>query len=309
VYVDRAGQLALLPKWFSSGEALTRAVERMLHRAGRGGDLERANGLVEARIDGGLLLTCAMPPFAARGPVVTLRRPRRNLQHLADLVGEGVLSQGMADFLDLALKAHRNVVVAGAAGSGRSTLLAALARAAAEAGERVVVVEESEELDLGDTQGVVMQLIGRGPHARQALWNALRLRPERLVIGDVRGAEALDLVGALAGGSDGCLCAVQAGSPRDALAHLAAMARLAPEAPSPATLHEEIGRAVHVVVHLVRSAEGEPRVGEIAEVAAAAGELPTTQAVFSFKPEGGGRFAGTGHVPGWADGAPPSMFR
>jgi pilus assembly protein CpaF len=108
------------------------------------------------------------------------------------------------------------------------------------------------------------------------------------------------------------MCAVQAGSSRDALARLEAMARLAPEAPAHGTLHEEIGRAVHVVVHLTRTADGEPRVGEIAEVSGSSngGAPPTTQAIFSFKPDAsGGRFAGTGHVPAWAEGAPPSMFR
>src|SRR5581483_5214857 len=151
IFVDKGGQVSLAGKWFSSADAVTRAVERLLHRAGRSDDLERAraNGaLVEARIDGGLLLTAALPPLAARGPSVSIRRPRRNVHKLADLVGEGLLSQSMADFLDLAVKSRRNIVVSGPPGSGRSTVLQALARAAE--GERVVSVEEAEEIDLGD---------------------------------------------------------------------------------------------------------------------------------------------------------------
>src|SRR5690606_25336480 len=153
--------------------------------------------LVQARIEGGLLLTAALPPLAPRGPTVTIRRPARHLATLPDLVEQGVLSQPMADLLEAALRGRKNVILCGAAGSGRSTLLAALARQAAEAGERVVVVEETEELDLGESPWI--SLIGY-PNAPQALWNAVRLKPDRLVVGDVRGAEALDLLAALVGG-------------------------------------------------------------------------------------------------------------
>ena len=302
IFVEREGMLSLSPKWFSSPEAVERVLARLLARAGRGRDLDaaRANGmLVEARVENGLLLTAALPPMAARGTAMTIRRPRREAVRLNDLVGQGLLSQGMADFLDYAVKLRRNLVVSGPAASGRSTLLTALSRAADE-GERIVSVEEAEELDLGD--GPWIPLVGgRGPKARDALNNALRLKPERLIVGDLRGPEALDLVGALAGGLDGCVCAVQAGSPREAMARLASMARLAPEAPAADALSEEIARGIHLLVHLTRSAEGEVRVAEIAEVTPM-GSQPI------FKADAG-RFAATGHVPSWAEGAPPSLFR
>lgn len=302
IFVEREGMLTLAPKWFSSPEAVERVLGRMLQRAGRGRDLDAARGngmLVEARVENGLILTAALPPMAARGPALTIRRPRREAVRLGDLVGQGLLSQGMADFLELAVKARRNIAVSGPAASGRSTLVTALARAADE-GERIVSVEESEELDLGD--GPWIPLVGgRGQKSRDALNNALRLKPERLVVGDVRGAEALDLIGALAGGCDGCVCAVQAGSPRDAVSRLAAMARLAPEAPPAEALAEELTRGLHVIVHLGRTADGELRVAEIAEMTPMG-----VQAVFKSE---GGRFAPTGHVPSWAEGAPPSTFR
>jgi pilus assembly protein CpaF len=302
IFVEREGMLTLAPKWFSSPEAVERVLARMLARAGRGRDLDaaRSNGmLVEARVENGLLLTAALPPLAARGPAITIRRPRREAVRLGDLVTQGLMSQGMGDFLDLAVKTRRNIVVSGPAASGRSTLLSALARAADE-GERIVSVEEAEELDLGD--GPWIPLVGgRGAKARDALNNALRLKPERLIVGDVRGAEALDLIGALAGGNDGCFCAVQASSPRDAVARLTSMARLAPEAPAAEALADEIARGVHVIVHLTRTSEGEMRVGEIAEVTPMG-----VQAIFKAE---GGRFAPTGHVPSWAEGAPPSTFR
>jgi pilus assembly protein CpaF len=305
IFVEREGTVSLAPKWFSSPEAVERVLQRMLTRAGRGRDLDAAKGngmLVEARVENGLLLTAALPPLAARGPALTIRRPRREVARLVDLVAQGLLSQPMADFLDWSVKARRNLMVSGPAASGRTTLLAALARAGQE-GERIVSVEEAEELDLGD--GPWIPLVGgRGGHARTALNHALRLRPERLVVGDVRGPEALDLVGALAGGLDGCLLAVQAGSPREALARVASMARLAPEAPTLDALNDEIARGVHLIVHLSRSSDGDLRVGEIADVTTAG-----VQPVFVHKPDGGGRFTASGHVPGWAEGAPPSLFR
>jgi pilus assembly protein CpaF len=300
IFVDRDGTVSLSPKWFSSPDAVERVLSRMLTRAGRGRDLEaaRANGmLVEARIDHGLLLTAALPPLAARGPALTIRRPRREAARLNDLVAQNLLSQSMAEFLELAVKQRRNILVSGPAGSGRSTLLAALARAANE-GERIVSVEEAEELDLGD--GPWIQLVGgRGPSVRHAVSNALRMRPERLVIGDLHGAEALDLVGALASGCDGCLSAVQAGSPREAMARLASLARLAPEAPPVEALSDEIARGVHLVVQTSR-ADGDLRVSEIAEVTPSG-----PQPVFTHT---GGRFAASGHVPSWAESA-PSLFR
>jgi pilus assembly protein CpaF len=302
LFVDRNGQLTAVPRYFSSAEALQRVIERLLLRSGRGADLAalRASGGLEARLDGGLLLSCALPPLAARGPSLTLRRPRRTGTRLGDLVAHGMLSQAMADFLELALKTRRNIIVSGPAQSGRSTVLGALARTVE--GERIVSVEEHEELDLGE--GPWIPLVGRGPNARQALGHALRLRPDRLVLGDLRGAEALDLVGAMAGGAEGVLAAIQAASPREAVGRLESLARLAPEAPTGKALADEIARGVHVVVHLGRASDGEIRVVEIVDLGGGG------QPVFAFKPDSaGGRFAAAGHVPAWAEGAPSTMFR
>jgi pilus assembly protein CpaF len=305
VFVDRGGGLQLIQKWFSSPEALTRVLERLLGRAGRQAELHAARasgGIVDARLDGGVLLSAALPPLAARGPSLMIRRPRREPVRLADLVNEGVMTQPMADSIELALKSRRNLIVCGPSGSGRSSLLQALARTAAEWGDRIVSVEDQEELEV---EGAHVALVGRGAQARQAMQAAMHMRPDRLIVGDVRGPEAFDLVAAMAAGADGTLCAVQAASSRDAIARLAQLARLAPEAPSAETLREEVARAVHVIVHLARTATGETRVGEISEV-----EGGQIHAVFTFKPDAaGGRFAATGHVPAWTDGAPPSSFR
>jgi pilus assembly protein CpaF len=307
VYVDRGnGQLQLANKWFSSPEALTRVVERVIARAGRQADLHAArsgSGFVETRIDGGLLFTAAVPPLAARGAVVSIRRARRSTARLAELVGDGMMSQGMADFLELALKARRNVVVSGPAGSGRSTLLSALGRALAEWGERIVSVEEAEELDFGE--GAHMALVGRGAQARHAMQAAMRMRADRVVVGEIRGPEAFDMIATLSAGADGGLCAIQAASPRDAVMRMVQLARLASEAPSADALREAAGRGVHLIVQLTCTPDGGTRVAEIDDVNE--GELSP---VFTLKPDAaGGRFSPTGHVPAWAEGAPASTFR
>jgi pilus assembly protein CpaF len=129
------------------------------------------------------------------------------------------------------------------------------------------------------------------------------MRPDHLVVGDVRGAEAFDLVAAMAGGADGILCTVTAGSARDAGTRLESMARLAPDAPASKILAEQIARGVHVIAQLGRSADGEPKVVEIVD---SAGE---GEPIFTFKAEGGGRFAASGHIPVWAEGASPAIFR
>jgi pilus assembly protein CpaF len=204
----------------------------------------------------------------------------------------------MADALELAVRARRNILVSGPAGSGRSTVLAALTRVAD--GERIVSVEEAEELDLGE--GPWIALTGRGPTARAAVGHALRLRPERLVVGDVRGPEAFDLVSAMASGIDGVSLAVLAGSAAEGPERIKSLANLAPDAPSERTLAEAIARALHLVVHMGRGGD-ESRVLEIYDVAAG-------EPVFTFKPDGaGGRFVASGHVPAWAEGASPSVFR
>jgi pilus assembly protein CpaF len=303
IFADRGGSLGPVPRWFSSADAVVRAAERLMTRAGRLAELEAARvvGLIEARLENGWVLRAALPPLSARGASLSLRRSQRAGARLSDLVGQGFVSQGMADFLELAVKGRRNLVISGPAGSGRTTLLSALFRGN-DNGARLVSVEEAEELDLGE--GAWTPLVGVGERARQAIGLGLRMRPDHLIVGDVRGAEAFDLVAAMAGGADGIVCAVTAGSARDAAGRMAQMARLAPEAPDAKILAGEIARGVHVVVHLGRSPDGEPRVVEVVDNTAEGGEP-----IFTFKAEGGGRFAATGHVPAWAEGASPAMFR
>jgi pilus assembly protein CpaF len=309
IHVDRQGQgRSLAPRWVSSPDALSRIVERVAARAGRLDELNesrRHGGMFEARLGNGFTLSAVVGAISPSGAAIVVRRGRRDTSRLTDLAQQGMLSPGMADFLDLAVSSRRSIAVAGPPGSGRSTLIGALARATG--GQRVVAIEESPELDGGDLSWI--SITAAGSETRRAFAAALRLKPERLVVGDVRGPEALDLVSALAGGMDGALIGVTASSPRDALLRLSALARMAHEAPSADQINAEIGAGVQLVVFLGRGAEGEPRVQEIGEVTFGADGLAVT-AVFSLRGDGASaRFAASGHVPAWAESAPASMFR
>lgn len=309
IFVDRIGQgRSLTPRWISSTEAAHRILDRVAARAGRVADLAEARargGLFEARLDNGFALAATVGSFGGGAVSMVVRRGRRDGNRLTDLAQVGMMSTGMADFLDLAVRSRRNIVVAGASGSGRSTLIGALARATD--GQRVVLVEESADLDGGDLPWISVN--GSGADARRAFGAALRLKPERIVVGDVRGPEALDVLAALAGGIDGAIIGVTAASSRDALARLVASARLAPDAPAAQVLEAELSTGAHVTIVLGRAADGEPRILEIAEVGAGESGF-TVSPVFSMRSDGASvRFAASGHVPAWAEGAPASMFR
>ncbi|MSP60499.1 MAG: FHA domain-containing protein [Myxococcales bacterium] len=293
IFVDRDGQVTLADKWFSSPEAVAKVLDRLTvgHPA--------KHGLIETRLPDGTLVTAAVEPLTAHGATMTLRKPRREVVTLADLAIRGMLSQGMAEFLTLAIAQRRNILVAGAPGSGRSTLLGALGNAAPD-GDRVISVEESEELQLRQSHWV--QLTSRGGGPREALAAAVRLRPERLLVGDVRGADAL-LVLEAAAGLGGVAAALFATSPFDALNRFEALSQLGSGAPDARALRDAVGRSIHIVVQVARGGDGGRRVTQIAEVT---GEAGLTD-VFVLREDGG--FGPTGHVPNFAEGAPPSLFR
>ena len=244
VFIGREGHRDLSPRQFSSAEAVDRVLGRLLRRAT---SVVTQDAVVEARLAGGMLLTAVLPPQVSNGPVLRLRRPRIGGGRLSDLVAEGAISQPQADYLEAALKARKNILVSGPAGSGRTTMLGALCRALPP-GERIVTVEESDELGLRD--GCAVTVLGRGPGSRAAFSAALRLMPERLVVGDLRGAETVDLLAALNGGLDGVMVTVQLGAPRELSGRLESLARHASDAPPVDVLREEIGRGFQVFVHL-----------------------------------------------------------
>lgn len=298
ILIGKNGALKGAGRAFSSDDTFRRVVERLVAPTGQ--SIDETSPFVDVRLRDGSRLAAAVPPVAVRGACLTLRKPRGGAYSLADLIGQGALNAGMGDFLSTCVKARKNILVCGAPGSGKSAVLAALA-ASAPAGERIVSVEEVSELSLGRDDWIALESRpsdGNGLASvdlETLLRGALRMRPDRLVVGDIRGREALELVSAMASSNDGTVASVSGDSAEAALARLTSMARLASPGSTAEALRELIACAVDVVVHVAHYADGIYRVADIEEVLGTAVDGFSTQTVFTFR--GDGQFAAAGVVP------------
>jgi pilus assembly protein CpaF len=286
---------------FSSDESLRRVVERLVAPTGESISADRP--FVDVRLRDGSRLAAAVPPVAVRGACFTLRKPRTGSYNIAGLIAQGSLSGEMGDFLTTCVSARKNIVICGAPGAGKSALCAALAQAM-PAGERVVSVEEVAELSLGRNEWIALESRpgdGNGKSAvdlKTLLQGALRMRPDRLVIGDLRGSEALEVVMAMSSSHDGTVACVPGDSPIEALGRMVSLSRLSAPGSSVEALQELVATAVDVVVHVVRYADNMFRVASIEEVIGLKGQGFHTQQVFLFRHGGDAPgFAAAGVVP------------
>jgi pilus assembly protein CpaF len=274
VYVERRGVLRATEVRFADEEELRNAIERILAPLGR--RVDELSPMVDARLADGSRVNVVIPPLAVDGPALSIRRFGARRPGPDELVRLGTLSAAQRDLLREAVAARRSVLVSGGTGSGKTTMLNALSSFIAS-GERVVTIEDAAELRLQQSHVVRLEsrpagVEGRGEVTiRQLLRNALRMRPDRIVIGEVRGPEALDLLTALNTGHDGALSTVHANSPADALGRLETLALMAGVGLPYAAVAEQVQRGIDLVVHLERRADGARRVSEIAEVVRAAG--------------------------------------
>lgn len=266
VFVERAGRLGPADVRFRSDDHVLRVIHRIVGPAGR--RIDASAPFVDARLPDGSRVHAIIPPLALDGPTLTIRKfPQAHLG-CADLVRSGVLSQEMRAFLEQAVVGRLNVIISGGAGSGKTTLLNALGDAI-PADERVVTIEDPAELRLPRGHRVRLEarppnLEGRGEvPIRLLLRNALRMRPDRIIIGEVRGGEAFDLLQALNTGHEGSLCTLHANSPRDALYRLENMVLMAGEPVPHAVARAQIRSAVDLLVHVGRFRDGRRRVLEI----------------------------------------------
>jgi pilus assembly protein CpaF len=269
VYVERQGKIRPAGVRFESDADLSHAIERILAPLGR--RVDEASPLCDARLADGSRVNVVIPPLSLSGPCLTIRRFRREGFSLDDLVRLGTLSAGEADLLARCVAARASILVSGGTGSGKTTTLNALS-GAIPAGERIVTIEDAAELRLRQDHVVRLEsrppsLEGRGEVTiRTLVRNALRMRPDRIVVGEVRGGEALDLLQALNTGHEGSLSTVHANSPRDALARLETLALMADVGLPHAVVADQVARAVELVVHQSRRADGSRVVDTIAEV-------------------------------------------
>jgi pilus assembly protein CpaF len=269
VYVERRGLLEPTDVAFADEDELRNAIERVLAPLGR--RVDELSPMVDARLADGSRVNVVIPPLAIDGPALSIRRFGVDRPGPDELVTLGTLTEEQRLRLEEAVADRRSVLVSGGTGSGKTTLLNALSSFIA-AGERVVTIEDAAELRLQQPHVVRLEsrpagIEGRGEVTiRDLLRNALRMRPDRIVIGEVRGVEALDLLTALNTGHDGALSTVHANSPADALRRIETLVLMAAVGLPHATVAEQVRRGIDLVVHLRREADGSRRVSEIAEV-------------------------------------------
>ena len=285
VWVERGGQVEPAGMGFGSEAELRHAIERILAPVGR--RVDEACPLVDARLPDGSRVNVVIPPLSIDGPILTIRRFRRRGMSPDELVAAGTFGEPLRDFLAACVRARLNLLVSGGTGSGKTTTLNALSRFV-PAGERIVTIEDAAELRL--QQPHVMRLESRPPGLegrgevtiRALVRNALRMRPDRIVVGEVRGAEALDMLAAMTTGHDGSLSTVHAGSPEEALRRVETLALMADVALPHAAVRQQVADAVDLVVHQVRAPDGARRVAAVAEVVRVAGG-PAVRDVYTLR--------------------------
>jgi pilus assembly protein CpaF len=279
-WIERGGRLERTEVAFASEADLREAIERILAPLGR--RVDEAEPLADARLPDGSRVNVVIPPLALDGPALTIRRFRRSGFTPDDLVANGTLSRPLLDFLARAVRCRATILVCGGTGSGKTTTLNAISSFIG-VGERVVTIEDAAELSL--RQPHVVRLEARPPNVegrgevtiRRLVRNALRMRPDRIVVGEVRGGEALDLLTALSTGHDGSLSTVHAGSSAEALRRIETLALMAGLGLPHAALREQVADAFDLVVCQARAADGTRRVMEVAEVVRVAGGAAARQ--------------------------------
>jgi len=285
VWVERGGRIEATGVAFADEAELRHAIERILAPLGR--RVDEAEPLCDARLPDGSRVNVVLPPLAVDGPTLTIRRFRPKGFTAADLVARDTWTQPLHDVLEAAVAARCNVLVSGGTGSGKTTTLNALSSFVGE-DERIVTIEDTAELRL--QQRHVVRLEARPPSVegrgevtiRRLVRNALRMRPDRIVVGEVRGPEALDMLGAMSSGHDGSLCTVHAGSPEEALRRIETLALMAGVGLPHAAIREQVAGAIDLVVHQARLADGSRRVVALAEVVRVAGG-PATRELYAVR--------------------------
>jgi pilus assembly protein CpaF len=311
VYVERAGKLMRVDKAFSSAQAVLGVIERIVAPLGR--HIDESSPLVDARLADGSRVNAIIPPLALKGPCLTIRKFKRDLLTSGNLIDFGTLTPQMAEFLDTCVKVRRNIVISGGTGSGKTTLLNILSGYIPER-ERIVTIEDAAELQLPQDHVVALEsrpsnIEGKGQITiRDLVRNSLRMRPDRIVIGECRGGEALDMLQAMNTGHDGSLTTLHANSTRDALSRLETMVLMSGMDLPLRAIREQIANAVNLIIQQTRFADGTRKVTAIAEVSGMEMDVITMQDIFTFKQEGfdaegkvEGRFLATGFVPKFYD--------
>ena len=289
VYVERRGILEATSIQFRDDAHVMSIIDRIVAAIGR--RVDESSPMVDARLIDGSRVNAIIPPLAIDGPCLSIRRFGHDRLLAADLIRNNSLTQPMLELLQGCVKARLNVLISGGTGAGKTTFLNVLSSYISNK-ERIVTIEDAAELQLNQEHVVRLEtrppnIEGKGAvHQRQLMINSLRMRPDRIIIGEVRGEEALDMLQAMNTGHDGSLTTIHANSPRDALSRLETMVAMAGLNLPDSAIRRQIASAIDVVVQVTRLSDGTRKVTSIAEITGMEGEIVTMQDIFTFRKRG-----------------------
>jgi pilus assembly protein CpaF len=311
VFYEREGRLYLSPIRFRDANHIMRVVERIIAPLGR--RVDESSPMVDARLADGSRVNVIIPPVAPKSPIVTVRKFRQDRLTVEDLIATGTLTREIAEFCRACVQVKLNILISGGTGTGKTTLLNALSAFIPDT-ERIVTIEDPTELKL--QQGHVVSLEARPPSLegkgevtqRDLVRNSLRMRPDRIIVGEVRGSEAFDMMQAMNTGHEGSLSTVHANSPRDCLSRVENMILMAGLELPVRAIREQISSAIHMVIQISRLSDGSRRITHVSEISGLEGQVVTMQDLFRFEQEGidaegrvVGHFRSTGIRPQFAD--------
>ncbi len=289
IYVEKDGLLIPTNKNFSSDEAVLTVIERIVAPIGR--RIDESSPLVDARLKDGSRVNSIIPPLAIKGPSITIRKFSKDFLSMAQLISNGTISRSAVAFLEVCVKQRKNIVVSGGTGSGKTTFLNILS-SFIPIGERIITIEDAAELQLSQPHVVSLEtrppnIEGKGAITiRQLVRNALRMRPDRIIVGETRGGECLDMLSAMNTGHDGSLTTAHSNSPRDLLIRLETMVLMSGVDLPLRAVREQVASAIDIIIHQHRFACGHRKVTHISEITGMEGDVITTQDLFVFRPGG-----------------------
>ena len=307
IYIEQEGKLTKSNITFSSDDAVMTAIERIVSPLGR--RIDESSPLVDARLKDGSRVNAIIPPLALRGPCLTIRKFAKQKLQAQDLINFGALDQKMAKFLESAVTNHRNIIISGGTGSGKTTLLNVLSNFIPSS-ERIITVEDAAELKL--VQPHLVNLEARPPNLegkgaipiRDLVKNCLRMRPDRIVVGECRGGETLDMLQAMNTGHDGSLTTAHANTPRDMIARIEVMVMMSGMELPVSAIREMVASTIHMIVQITRFNDGSRRIINITEITGVESGIVSMQDIFRYQQEGyddkgkvTGHFEASGSIP------------
>jgi pilus assembly protein CpaF len=299
VYIERFGKIELVDAAFTDDAHLRRTIDKIVGRVGR--RVDESSPMVDARLPDGSRVNAIVPPLAVDGSALTIRKFATDPYTVDDLIAFGTLTKEVAEFLDACVRGKANILVAGGTGAGKTTTLNVLSSFIPEV-ERIVTIEDAAELQLNQDHVIRLEsrpsnIEGRGEvTVRDLVKNSLRMRPDRIVVGEVRDAAALDMLQAMNTGHDGSICTVHANTPRDTLARIETMVLMAGVDLPVRAIREQVSSAIDLVVQQARFKDGTRHITHLTEVVGMEGDIITMQDIYRFDFDAG--FDAEGHARG-----------